>query len=89
MAVLERRLQLLLDEQRYARVSEEAARRGASVATVIRDAIDLAYPSGYDVRVASVRKLLASAVDELADLDDAAWAETRAAMEAELVERFR
>ncbi|MEL4359047.1 MULTISPECIES: hypothetical protein [unclassified Luteococcus] len=88
MAVLERRLQLLLDEQRYARVAEEATRRGASVATVIRDAIDLAYPSGYEVRVQSVRNLLASADGEPADLDDAAWRETREAMEAELVGRF-
>lgn len=88
MAVLERRLQLLLDEERYSRVSAEAARRGASVATVIRDAIDVAYPAGYEVRVDSVRKLLASSADESDDTEDTAWAETRVAMESELVERF-
>jgi len=35
-----RRLQLLLDEERYERVAAEAKRQRVSVATVIRDAID-------------------------------------------------
>jgi len=36
----ERRLHLLLDEARYQRVAAEARRRGVSVASVIREAID-------------------------------------------------
>lgn len=37
---LDRRLQLLLDEERYARVAAIAERDRRSVASVIRDAID-------------------------------------------------
>lgn len=39
---LTRRLQLLLDEERYARVAAIAAEEQRSVASVIRDAIDAA-----------------------------------------------
>ncbi len=38
--MLDHRLQILLDEGRYRKVSREAERRGLSVAAVIRDAID-------------------------------------------------
>lgn len=37
---MERRLQLLLDQERYDRVATEAERSGRSVAAVIREAID-------------------------------------------------
>lgn len=40
MPVMTRRLQLLLDEERYERVSNAAREQRVSVATVIRDAID-------------------------------------------------
>ncbi|PZU44665.1 MAG: antitoxin [Arsenicicoccus sp.] len=50
MSVMERRLQLLLDAERFARVSEEAERSGRSVAAVIREAIDVRFP-GEDERV--------------------------------------
>lgn len=88
MATLERRLQILLDEERYSRVAEQAARRGASVATVIRDAIDLAYPSNIDVRVEAVNRLLGFESTDTPDHDDTAWGETRDAMDAELAGRF-
>ncbi|UYM03523.1 ribbon-helix-helix protein, CopG family [Solicola gregarius] len=39
-ATMTRRLQLLLDEERYERVAAEAKRQRVSVATIIRDAID-------------------------------------------------
>lgn len=38
--LMSRRLQILLDEDRYQRVAAVAARRNTSVASVIRDAID-------------------------------------------------
>lgn len=38
--MLTRRLQLLLDDDRYQRLADEAKRRDISVAAVIRDAID-------------------------------------------------
>ncbi len=40
MCMLERRLQILLDEGRYQRISSLAKARGVSVATVVREAID-------------------------------------------------
>ncbi|MGH2866661.1 MAG: ribbon-helix-helix protein, CopG family [Solirubrobacteraceae bacterium] len=59
---LDRRLQVLLDEERYERLHEVAQARGVSVATVVREAIDngLATPRG--------RRLSAAA--RILDADD-------------------
>ena len=60
MSLLEKRLQLLLDADRYQKVSQEAERSGRSVAAVIREAIDLRFPAvGVDVRMAAATELLA------------------------------
>jgi hypothetical protein len=40
----DRRLQLLIDEERYQRVAARARERGLSVGAVIREAIDVAVP---------------------------------------------
>ncbi|WP_341729835.1 hypothetical protein [Brooklawnia sp.] len=89
MSTMERRLQILLDEQRYQRIAAEADRRGGSVASVVRDAIDLAFPPNQDLRAIAVRKLLAhDPSSEVPDLDDRAWGKTREAMEDELIARF-
>lgn len=57
----ERRLQILLDEDRYRRVSALAARRGVSVAAVIREAIDRSVPHGEDdARGTALEQLLAA-----------------------------
>ena len=62
MRMLSHRLQILLDEGRYRRLAREAERRQASVATVIRGAIDLALPaSSHESRQAAVAAILASA----------------------------
>lgn len=45
MPPLARRTQVLLDEDRYARLEERARRTGASVGALIRQAIDVAYPA--------------------------------------------
>lgn len=45
MSLLERRLQLLIDQERYARVASEAERTGQSVSGVIRNCIDTALPA--------------------------------------------
>lgn len=37
-------MQVLLDEAQYARLEREAARRGGSVASVVRDAVDRMLP---------------------------------------------
>jgi len=55
---LDRRLQLLLDEERYRRVAALAGQRGTSVAAVIRDAIDRGLPNPDHRRKAAARRLL-------------------------------
>ena len=40
MCMLDHRVQILLDDARYQKVSGEAKRRGVSIAAVIRDALD-------------------------------------------------
>lgn len=56
---MERRLQLLLDAERYKRVASEADRSGRSVAAVIREAIDFRFPDLDDgQRMRAARDLL-------------------------------
>ncbi len=45
IATLDRRVQILLDDRRYAVLEREAARRQTSVAALIRAAIDRTYAS--------------------------------------------
>jgi hypothetical protein len=59
MRSLERRVHILLDEARHRRVTEEADRRGVSVAAVIRDAIDR-LPGDADQRRAAIDAILAA-----------------------------
>ncbi|MCE1178287.1 MAG: ribbon-helix-helix protein, CopG family [Micrococcales bacterium] len=60
MSLMERRLQLLLDSDRYGRIAAEAERSGRSVAAVIREAIDFRFPGLDDrVRVEAAQELLA------------------------------
>lgn len=56
--MLDRRLQILLDEERYRRVSGEARRRKTSVAQVVREAIDEAIPSDQARRRSAARRIL-------------------------------
>jgi hypothetical protein len=57
MHMLNRRLHLLLDEERYRKLVRRAGRRGISVAAVIREAIDR-LPEASEQRAAAVRALL-------------------------------
>lgn len=43
---LTRRLQVLLDEERFERLERRAAETGASIGALVRRAIDESYPSG-------------------------------------------
>lgn len=58
---LDRRLQLLLDEERYQRVATLAGQRGTSVASVIREAIDRGLPKADQQRLRASRLLLEAA----------------------------
>jgi hypothetical protein len=59
MRLMERRLQILLDEERYRKVEREAERRGTSFAAVIREAIDR-LPLGTDDRRAAIAAILSA-----------------------------
>lgn len=59
MRNLDRRVQLLLDEPRYRKLTGEARRRRVSVAAVIREAIDQ-LPADRDQRRAAIQELLAA-----------------------------
>lgn len=55
-----RRLQLLLDEDRYQKVAAAAAEQHRSVASVIREAIDRSLAPKADRRAAAARAILAA-----------------------------
>lgn len=59
MSRLNRRLQVLLDDERYYLLEREAARRGAPVASVVREAVDRLLAEGTDRRTAGDRLLAA------------------------------
>lgn len=68
---MDRRLQLLLDEDRYRRVAALARHRGTSVAAVIREAIDRGLPSEDRRREKAAKRILGAEpmeVTETADL---------------------
>lgn len=76
--MLERRLQILIDESRYRRVAARARERDMSVAAVIREAIDAALPPDLEAKRAAADRILAAepmpvpaTVEELkAELDE-------------------
>jgi predicted transcriptional regulator len=76
MAELTRRLQVLLDQQRYARLERLARRRKTSVATLVREAIDVAFPDETISRQAAGRRLLDAEPIEVGD-----WQELKAEIE--------
>lgn len=57
--MLDHRVQILLDEERYQKIAHEAERRGVSISAVIRDAIDQ-LPADADRRRAAVAAILAA-----------------------------
>ncbi len=59
MRNLDRRVQLMLDEPRYRKVSSEAKRRRVSVAAIIREAIDQ-LPANAERRRSAIAELLAA-----------------------------
>jgi hypothetical protein len=78
MCMFDRRLQILIDDERYRRLEAAARERRLSVAAVIRDAIDLALPADLTRKRAAAKALLAAepmpvpeTVEELkAELDE-------------------
>ena len=56
---MERRLRLLLDRERYAKVEREARQSGRTVSAVIREAIDVRFAEDLDARSEAATRLLA------------------------------
>lgn len=74
---LERRLQVLLDDERHRRLTAVAAERGVSVATVVREAIDRGLPNPQSRRRDAGRRVL-----EAADMQTPDPGELRGELEA-------
>lgn len=70
MHIFTRRLQILLDEERYARLAAEAERTNLSVAAVIRRAIDRVYPPNWHERTAAAERILAAAEMPVPDVEE-------------------
>jgi len=69
MSMLERRLQILIDEERHRRIVAAAKERGMSVGAVVREAIDrgLSAPDGR--RQAAARRILDAAPMDVPEPD--------------------
>ena len=70
MHTLDRRVQILLDKERYDRVAREARRRGVPVAALIREAIDRVLPVSDARRRAAVRTILSAEPMPVPDPDE-------------------
>lgn len=70
MATMSRRLQILIDEERYLRLSELASARGVSVATIVREAVDRAYGSVAERRLAAATTLLSAPPHDVGTVND-------------------
>lgn len=55
-----RRLQVLIEDEQWARLEAVAAERHVSVGSLVRDAIDLAVPGGQDERREAAGAILAA-----------------------------
>jgi hypothetical protein len=66
-----RRLQILVDDARYRRLEQIAKRRHASVATVVRDALDRTYGLDGTDPAEAAQRFLARPPLELGDWPDA------------------
>lgn len=57
MCMLDHRLQILLDDERYQKVAREAKRRGVSIAALIREALDR-MPTDAEARRSAIDAIL-------------------------------
>lgn len=81
MSTMERRLQLLLDQERYDRVAAESARSGRSVAAVIREAIDMRFPDLDDDRRRHAAQRLLDRTARVTDVETASPADLKKDLE--------
>jgi hypothetical protein len=79
MATLTRRLQILLDEDRYRRLERAAVGRGAPVAAVVREAIDRYFGVEQVDRRAAGDRLLGAELMEVGE-----WSEMKRRLAEEM-----
>ncbi|WP_416339635.1 ribbon-helix-helix protein, CopG family [Propionicimonas sp.] len=82
MSRLERRLQILLDDERYRLLESEAERTNESIGEIVRQAIDLRFADEWTIRISAAERLLALPVTP--DGPEPSWASVKAEPEAEL-----
>lgn len=70
MHMLTKRLQVLIDEQRYRRLQAEARARKSSVGALIREAIDKAFPVASHKKRAALRAILSAPRISVPDPDE-------------------
>ena len=70
MHMLTRRMQILIDEERYKRLERAAQKSNSSVAAAIREAIDLAYPANLDEKRKAADVILAAPQIDLPDVEE-------------------
>jgi hypothetical protein len=68
--MLTRRLQVLIDDERARRLEAEAARRRVSVAVLVREALDAAYPTTVEERRAAGERVLEAEPMPVPDVQD-------------------
>lgn len=83
MSALERRLQVLLDAERFARLEAESASTGRSIGAIVRTAIDQHFSTASleRTRAAAGRRILAATATPSGVEPD--WAESKATLVAE------
>lgn len=70
MSMFDRRLQVLIDGERWARLEDEASRRNVSVSSLVREAIDDRYPGRDRERKAALHELLDAEPMDVPDVED-------------------
>ena len=88
MAVLERRLQLLLDEERYSRLAAESKETGRSVASLIREAIDTRWNADAAKRRAAARDFLENLPEPTPGEREEDWDVIKKAIEDDIARRL-
>ncbi len=88
MAVMERRLQLLLDEERYSRLAAESKATGRSVAALIREAIDTRWDDEHAKRQAAAREFLANLPEPTPGEREEDWDVIKRAIEDDILARL-
>ncbi|MEA2588222.1 MAG: hypothetical protein QOH66_1149 [Actinomycetota bacterium] len=70
MSMFDRRLEVLIDEQQWARLQDEANRRKVSVSTLVREALDERYLRPNQEREAGLNALLEAEPMQVPDVED-------------------